>query len=212
MKVKFLSEDNIICKLEFLNKYSKNVTVSQTSLTTKNLQIIFSSPITTSKDFTINIKDLISILKATNEFEIKNKKINLKYTKYVETNDFIVEIERSFKISDEDFKLPSSNVLMSVKISKLLILSSSNFTIQCNNDGQFIMTSNDILETKFESKVEVLDCNTDKVEICIRGNDLKILELFDQDKIFYFFKNFILVYVLEDLCSTIILLNVLVNR
>lgn len=210
MNVKFNTNENILNKLEFLCKYDKLVTVSQSSLTTKRLKIIFSSPIMYSDDFTVNIKDLLSILRVTNEFEINNKNITVYYTKFLETNNFNVEIKKTYRIYDEKYKLSNSNVLMSIKIKNLQILNLSNITIKCNKNGDFSIFSNDIIETMFKTKVEIIDCNVDEIETRLRGSNLKILDIFDQDKIFYFFNNFILVYILEDLCTIIFMLNIFV--
>lgn len=163
-----------------------------------------------SDDFTVNIKDLLSILRVTNEFEINNKNITVYYTKFLETNNFNVEIKKTYRIYDEKYKLSNSNVLMSIKIKNLQILNLSNITIKCNKNGDFSIFSNDIIETMFKTKVEIIDCNVDEIETRLRGSNLKILDIFDQDKIFYFFNNFILVYILEDLCTIIFMLNIFV--
>jgi hypothetical protein len=200
--IKFNDSPLVLKKLIFLSRYSSIVTVTKTSLTTKNMQIIFPDEYdiillnSEVSEFSIKINDLLYILGKTDECLVTKNHFIIKY----QVSE--INVEKKFKRYGEIFILPCSDPKLSIKVGKLIVLSEDDILIKCTDQGLFKMSSAVIIETRLVHKV-------DEVSVKVKSKDLRVLETFQNDKIFCMFDNYILVYVLEDKITNIIMLQIL---
>ncbi|WUR03034.1 mitosis entry checkpoint protein MEC3 (MEC3) [Vairimorpha necatrix] len=207
--ISFDNSSIVIKKLELLRKYASMVTVTKNSLTTKKMQIIFPDTQMLIKEVstvTLKISDLIQILTKSEQCT-KNKNFIISKYKY---ND--IEIEKKYKKFDEVLVLPCSEPNLSIRINQILILSDSDFIIKCDQTGLFEMSSNSLIETEFKLKnCTIINSKIENVIVKVKSRDLKILENFQNDKIFCFFSDYILVYILEDTITNIVMIPILLK-
>ena len=199
----------IIKKLEFLSKYSSLVTITPNSFTTKKIQIIFSDTISLINNvtsLTFKTKDLLQLLTKSKEGNLIDKYFIIKY----HTSE--IEIEKKIKIFDEIIQIPCSEPDLSIKVKEIKVLCEDDCTVQCSKDGLFKISSNNLIETcTIYNNCTVISHKIDHLSFKIKSKELKILESFKSDKIFCFFRDYILVYILEDRITNIVLVSVLQN-
>lgn len=199
----------IIKKLEFLSKYSSLVTITPNSLTTKKIQIIFSDTISLINNvtsLTFKTKDLLQLLTKSKEGNLIDKYFIIKY----HTSE--IEIEKKIKIFDEIIQIPCSEPDLSIKVKEIKVLCEDDCIVQCSKDGLFKISSNNLIETcTIYNNCTVISHKIDHLSFKIKSKELKILESFKSDKIFCFFRDYILVYILEDRITNIVLVSVLQN-
>ncbi|KAK6090499.1 hypothetical protein P3W45_000596 [Vairimorpha bombi] len=208
--IKFNDSPLVLKKLIFLSRYSSIVTVTKTSLTTKNMQIIFPDEYdiillnSEVSEFSIKINDLLYILGKTDECLVTKNHFIIKY----QVSE--INVEKKFKRYGEIFILPCSDPKLSIKVGKLIVLSEDDILIKCTDQGLFKMSSAVIIETRLVHKnCSVINSKVDEVSVKVKSKDLRVLETFQNDKIFCMFDNYILVYVLEDKITNIIMLQIL---
>ena len=199
----------IIKKLEFLSKYSSLVTITPNSLTTKKIQIIFSDTISLINNvtsLTFKTKDLLQLLTKSKEGNLIDKYFIIKY----HTSE--IEIEKKIKIFDEIIQIPCSEPDLSIKVKEIKVLCEDDCIVQCSKDGLFKISSNNLIETcTIYNNCTVISHKIDHPSFKIKSKELKILESFKSDKIFCFFRDYILVYILEDRITNIVMVSVLQN-
>ncbi|KAF5140604.1 hypothetical protein AAJ76_220007110 [Vairimorpha ceranae] len=199
----------IIKKLEFLSKYSSLVTITPNSLTTKKIQIIFSDTISLINNvtsLTFKTKDLLQLLTKSKEGNLIDKYFIIKY----HTSE--IEIEKKIKIFDEIIQIPCSEPDLSIKVKEIKVLCEDDCIVQCSKDGLFKISSNNLIETcTIYNNCTVISHKIDHLSFKIKSKELKILESFKSDKIFCFFRDYILVYILEDRITNIVMVSVLQN-
>lgn len=199
----------IIKKLEFLSKYSSLVTITPNSLTTKKIQIIFSDSISLINNvtsLTFKTKDLLQLLTKSKEGNLIDKYFIIKY----HTSE--IEIEKKIKIFDEIIQIPCSEPDLSIKVKEIKVLCEDDCIVQCSKDGLFKISSNNLIETcTIYNNCTVISHKIDHLSFKIKSKELKILESFKSDKIFCFFRDYILVYILEDRITNIVMVSVLQN-
>ncbi|EEQ82480.1 hypothetical protein NCER_100793 [Vairimorpha ceranae BRL01] len=199
----------IIKKLEFLSKYSSLVTITPNSLTTKKIQIIFSDAISLINNvtsLTFKTKDLLQLLTKSKEGNLIDKYFIIKY----HTSE--IEIEKKIKIFDEIIQIPCSEPDLSIKVKEIKVLCEDDCIVQCSKDGLFKISSNNLIETcTIYNNCTVISHKIDHLSFKIKSKELKILESFKSDKIFCFFRDYILVYILEDRITNIVMVSVLQN-
>lgn len=199
----------IIKKLEFLSKYSSLVTITPNSFTTKKIQIIFSDAISLINNvtsLTFKTKDLLQLLTKSKEGNLIDKYFIIKY----HTSE--IEIEKKIKIFDEIIQIPCSEPDLSIKVKEIKVLCEDDCIVQCSKDGLFKISSNNLIETcTIYNNCTVISHKIDHLSFKIKSKELKILESFKSDKIFCFFRDYILVYILEDRITNIVLVSVLQN-
>lgn len=208
--IKFNNQPLIVKKLLFLSRYANTVTVTKNSLTTKNMQVIFPEDYnillddSIDKEFSIKISDILYLFSKTDECLINKKYFIIKY----QMHD--INIEKKFKRYDEIFVLPCSEPNLSIKIGNFVVLSEDDVNIVCNNQGLFEMSSALIIETRLTLKnCTVISSKIENVSIKLKSKDIRILENFQNDKIFCFFDNYVLVYILENKITNVVLLQIL---
>lgn len=199
----------IIKKLEFLSKYSSLVTITPNSFTTKKIQIIFSDTISLINNvtsLTFKTKDLLQLLTKSKEGNLIDKYFIIKY----HTSE--IEIEKKIKIFDEIIQIPCSEPDLSIKVKEIKVLCEDDCIVQCSKDGLFKISSNNLIETcTIYNNCTVISHKIDHLSFKIKSKELKILESFKSDKIFCFFRDYILVYILEDRITNIVMVSVLQN-
>lgn len=153
---------------------------------------------------TLKVSDLLQILNKTDECEITKNNLIAKY----QLSE--IEIERRFKKYDEILQLPCSEPNLSVKVSKIQVLSEDDYSIKSTNTGLFEMTSSHVIETSLKyHNCSVINEKVSEVNIKVKSKELKVLENFNNDKIFCFFDDYILVYILEDQITNIVMIQIL---
>lgn len=208
--IKFNNAPLILKKLTFLSRYSSIVTVTKTSLTTKNMQIIFPDDYeiilqnSEVNELSIKINDLLYILGKTDECQVTKNHFIITY----QVSE--INVEKKFKRYEETFILPCSDPKISIKVGKLIVLSEDDILIKCTDQGLFEMSSAMIIETKLvHNNCSVINSKIEEISVKVKSKDLRVLETFQNDKIFCIFDNYILVYILEDKITNVIMLQIL---
>lgn len=198
----------LIDKLKLIEKYSRKVTVSTSSLSSPTLKVNLNH--ICDIEFTTNTRDLIQMLEHTSDFEIRSNQIVYSYS--VEVGGVSIECTRHFKLYEEKFDIPYADPRLSIVVRHFILLSSDDHSIEADSSGNFTISSNNQIETRTSFKgLNVAYHEVDKVCACVKFKDLEILREFDNEYIFSFFDDHLLIHILEGDVTNILLIPTLVR-
>ncbi|KAF9763894.1 hypothetical protein NGRA_0967 [Nosema granulosis] len=189
-------------KLKLLERYSFKVTITPTAVITPNIKIILDK--FCDCEFTVSIKDLLQMLEKTGSFNITNK---MEYSYEIDVGGTGVTINRRFKLYDERFDIPYADPRFSLVVPNFPLLSTDDHSIEVDKDGNFSISSENIIETKtIFRNLNVVFSEIESFKCRVRYKDLKIIQEFKKEFVFSFFDDHILIHILETPNITNILL------
>lgn len=192
--------------LNFIGKFASRLTVSNSSICSEHIQI--EVPDFCDCGFTIKTRDLVTMLKYTNEFSIKGKE--LQYSYEVCAGGSLINFEKVVNAYEETYKISSGIPLLNIVVNGFRVLSSDDHEIKADKKGNFTIQSFGVIETRTEyTGLRVIENIAESVNVKVRARDLYVLEKLDGDIIFSFLDSHILVYSLADDITIVVQIKIL---
>lgn len=189
-------------KLKLLDKYASKVTVRHDSLTTHNIKITL-NPFSDT-EFTVSVKELLSMCSVTNEFQM-NRNIHYAYT--VDIGGTSLTFKRRIKVYEELFTITYASPRFSIVVPSFVLLSTDDHSIEVDKTGRFEIRSDGYVKTGTTfSNLTIAHAEIDSFKCRVKHKALQPIEEFQNDLIFSFFDDHLMVHVLEEPNITNILL------
>jgi hypothetical protein len=192
--------------LAFIGKHAIKVNVSETLLSHPSMQIQL--PRFCDSSFTVKAADLLTMLRHTQHFDLKEGGIEYEYKKTVAGS--IMRIRKSIKTYDESYEIRGGDPLLSVRVGRIRLLSPDDCEIVADSTGCLSITTRGIVETSTEySHLRVLESSVGSVRATARARDLAILEDMEDGLVISFLETHILAYSLLSSTTKIVQVKVL---
>lgn len=201
----FLNSPKFIQKIAFLQKHSKIVSITKSTVSSNTFSIHLND-LTDCEPFSIETKDLLDLLKINQPFEIEGE--YLKYSYETPVGDKIAKISKKVGISNVKYEFEFENPLLTAKINKFKVLSTDK-THLIFEKNRLILETKGYIRTRSIIEVQRID-GVEKFEIIVSGKDLKIVEELGEDIVMCYYKDCIVIFKFEDEISlSMIIRNVI---
>lgn len=192
--------------LMFVGRFATKVTFSHSTICSESIQI----ELTEFCDcmFTAKIRDVLAMLKHTQDFVVEDA--GIKYSYETTVGSSLVKVERNFKTYDDVYQITGGVPLLSIVVRGFRLLSKDDHEIVADKSGTLVIQSSGIIETRTEyTGLRVVESAVDSVYVKVRARDLWILEKLDGDIVFSFLDSHILAYLLASDSTTIVQIRTL---
>ena len=188
---------NLIKKLLFIQKHSNKVLISPNGISTRyiTVQSVGFSDCT----FGIETKELIEMLKHTEEFEIiENNKLEYRYKIHVGIHEG--EVCKNIPLFELSYLFNFNTSICTLKLPHFKSITNDETNIEFIN-GMLICESKGYVQTRIIFDVQRVEGSM-YFNIKTRGCDLKIIEDIEGDRVLCYFENSLVVFGFEEGINT----------
>lgn len=192
----------LVKKLLFIQKHSNKVFISPNGISSRHITI--QSQEFCDCSFGIETKEIVEMLKQTEEFEIiENNELEYKYKIFV--GDQEGEVCKNIPIFPLSYTFNFQTAICTVKLPHFKSITADDTTVELLN-SKLILESRGYIKTRIVFDVQRVD-GSEFFRVKVRGLDLKIIEELEGERVLCYFENNLVAFGFEQHVSTAIVIK-----
>lgn len=202
---KIQASPNLIKKLLFIQKHCNKVVVSPNGISSRyiNVQLACLSDCS----FGIETKELVEMLKYTNDFNLIDKKyIEYNYTCFLDDQE--AYISKNIPLFDLSYTFNFQSPICTLKLPFFKSISSDETEIEFLN-GKLILETRGYIKTRIVFDAQRVE-GTEYFRAKAKGTDLKIIEEIEGERVLCYFENSLVIFGFDQDLNTAIVIKCLV--
>lgn len=180
---------NLLKRLTFISKHASKVLVAPNGVSSRHITV--QSVGISDCTFGIESKELVEMLKHTQEFELVPG-IEIKYSYSCNMGEYDAIVTRNIPVFDLQFTFDFQTPICTIKLPIFKSISNDETEVVFSN-GKLVLETKSYIKTRLvfaSSRVEGIESFCTKV----RGNDLKIIEEIEGDRVLCYFEHSLVIF------------------
>lgn len=198
---KIHNSPELIQKVSFLSRHSHKAYVSRSSISSEFISIHQEN--LCDETFCISSKDLLDLLKNTQEFNIEGQVLVYAYDTVLGGN--MARVVKKVPVFDSKFVFDFQNPLLTARISNFKCLSSEPTSVKFS-ENKLVLETRTYIKTRMVIEASKVD-GIDTFEIEVSGKKLKIIEELENELVLCFYRDCIVVFQFQNTVNTAVIIN-----